>query len=97
MALTVRDVGRSSVAARSQDSGLRIAAVELRVLGELHACEGSRRIAFRPVERRLLEALAVRHPDPVRYDALADAVWGAAAPRSAIRSLQTHALRAEAR
>src|SRR5262245_33051527 len=68
-------LGRRSVAARLQCSGYG-SPVELRVLGELHACAGSRRIAFRPVERRLLAALAVRHPEPVRYDALADAVWG---------------------
>ena len=50
-------------------------------------------IELRPVERRLIAALAVCSPDAVRYDALADAVWGDAVPRSATRSLQTHVLR----
>jgi DNA-binding SARP family transcriptional activator len=70
--------------------------VELRVLGELHADLAGRAIEFRPAERRLLAALAVCRPGPVSYDALSDAVWGDAVPRSATRSLQTHVLRIRA-
>jgi predicted ATPase/DNA-binding SARP family transcriptional activator len=70
--------------------------VELRVLGELHAGDDGRVIEFRPVERRLLAALAVRRSGPVGYDVLSDAVWGEAVPRSATRSLQTHVLRIRA-
>ena len=84
------------VAARSQGGRRRRrygSNVELRVLGGLQACAPGRVIELRPVERRLLAALAVRRPDAVRYDALAEAVWGDAVPRSATRSLQTHVLR----
>jgi DNA-binding SARP family transcriptional activator len=67
--------------------------VEVRVLGTLEARVGSDPIALRPAERRLLAALVACRPSPVRYDALAEAVWGEAVPRSATRSLQTHVLR----
>ena len=66
------------------------------MLGELHADLAGRTIEFRPAERRVLAALAVCCPGPVTYDALSDAVWGDAAPRSATRSLQTHVLRVRA-
>jgi DNA-binding SARP family transcriptional activator/tetratricopeptide (TPR) repeat protein len=67
--------------------------VEVQVLGTLEARDGSHRIALRPAERRLLAALVACRPSAVRYDALADAVWGEAVPPSATRSLQTHVLR----
>ena len=63
------------------------------MLGTLEARDGSDSIALRPAERRLLAALVACQPLPVRYDALAEAVWGEAVPRSATRSLQTHVLR----
>jgi DNA-binding SARP family transcriptional activator len=64
--------------------------VQVRVLGALEARDGSDPIALRPAERRLLAALVACRPAPVRYDALAEAVWGEEVPRSATRSLQTH-------
>jgi predicted ATPase/DNA-binding SARP family transcriptional activator len=67
--------------------------VELRVLGELQASVADCVVQLRPVERRLVSALAVRHRGAVRYESLADAVWGDVVPRSATRSLQTHVLR----
>jgi DNA-binding SARP family transcriptional activator/tetratricopeptide (TPR) repeat protein len=67
--------------------------VELRVLGPVEARDGADSVALRPAERRLLAALSACRPSPVRYDALADAVWGESLPRSATRSLQTHVLR----
>jgi predicted ATPase/DNA-binding SARP family transcriptional activator len=70
--------------------------VELRVLGVLHARAGAGLVDLRPVERRLLAAVVVQRPESIRYDALADAVWGARPPRSATRSLQTHVLRIRA-
>ena len=50
-------------------------------------------VDLRPVERRLLAALAARRPGIVRYGALADAVWGDDAPPSAKHSLQAHVRR----
>ena len=70
--------------------------MELRVLGAVEAHDGSDPIALRPAERRLLAALVACRPAPVRYDALAEAIWGEAVPRSATRSLQTHVLRVRA-
>lgn len=67
--------------------------MHVRVLGALEARDGSDPIALRPAERRLLAALVACRPAPVRYDALAEAVWGEEVPRSATRSLQTHVLR----
>jgi predicted ATPase/DNA-binding SARP family transcriptional activator len=67
--------------------------VQVRVLGALEARDGSDVIAIRPAERRLLAALVACRRAPVRYDALAEAVWGEEVPRSATRSLQTHVLR----
>ena len=67
--------------------------MELRVLGPVEALDGADPIALRPAERRLLAALVACRPSPVRYDALAEAVWGEEVPRSATRSLQTHVLR----
>jgi len=67
--------------------------VDLRVLGSVQARAAGRMIELRPVERRLVAALAACWPDGVRYDALAEGVWGDAVPRSATRSLQTHVLR----
>ena len=53
-------------------------------------------VDLRPVERRLLAALAARRPGIVRYGALADAVWGDDAPPSAKHSLQAHVRRIRA-
>ena len=59
----------------------------------MEARDGSAPIALRPAERRLLAALVACRPSQVRYDALAEAIWGESVPRSATRSLQTHVLR----
>ena len=67
--------------------------VELRVLGEVLAVDGSREVGLRPVERRLLAALVVGRSSVVRYEALAEAVWGTRVPRSAKHSLQAHVQR----
>jgi predicted ATPase/DNA-binding SARP family transcriptional activator len=67
--------------------------VELRVLGEVLAVDASREVGLRPVERRLLAALVVGRPSVVRYEALAEAVWGSRVPRSAKHSLQAHVRR----
>ena len=66
------------------------------MLGELLVVDGSRVIEPRPVERRLLAALAVGRPSALRYDTLAEAVWGEQVPRSAKHSLQAHVRRIRA-
>ena len=62
------------------------------MLGDVLVVDGAREVGLRPVERRLLAALAVRR-SVVRYEALADAVWGSQVPRSAKHSLQAHVRR----
>ena len=66
------------------------------MLGELLVVDGSRVVEPRPVERRLLAGLAVGRPSALRYDALAEAVWGQQVPRSAKHSLQAHVRRIRA-
>ena len=63
------------------------------MLGEVRAVDQSREVNLRPVERRLLAALVVGRSSVVRYESLADAVWGSRVPRSAKHALQAHVRR----
>ena len=53
-------------------------------------------VELRRAERRLVASLAVERPSGVRYDALAEAVWGDRVPVSARHSLQSHVQRIRA-
>jgi DNA-binding SARP family transcriptional activator len=68
----------------------------VRVLGQsrIPAADGVARL--RPMERRLLAALAVRRPDAVSVDALGEALWGDDAPPSKRKTIQNHVLRLRA-
>jgi DNA-binding SARP family transcriptional activator len=59
--------------------------VLIRVLGPLRveAADGTPLAPLRPMERRLLAALAARRPNAVDVDSLADALWPDAPPASA--------------
>jgi DNA-binding SARP family transcriptional activator len=48
---------------------------------------------LRPMERRLLAALAVRRPAPVPVDSLAEALWPSGLPPSAKKTVQNNVLR----
>jgi DNA-binding SARP family transcriptional activator len=75
----------------------------VRVLGQFRvadpdAADGADPAAcLRPMERRLLAALAVRRPAVVSVDSLGDALWGGDAPASMRKTIQNNVLRLRAK
>ena len=75
----------------------------VRVLGqsrvaEADAADGPDPAAcLRPMERRLLAALAVRRPAAVSVDSLGEALWGGDAPASMRKTIQNNVLRLRAK
>jgi predicted ATPase/DNA-binding SARP family transcriptional activator len=68
--------------------------VELGVLGPLEAQGVGGTVRLRPLERRLVAALAAARPAAVGVDALVDALWSDRSPRSAVHTVRTHIGRA---
>jgi DNA-binding SARP family transcriptional activator/streptogramin lyase len=64
--------------------------VELRILGPFQVCDDSGREVVLPTgrERALLAALVLRRDEVVSVDALVDALWGEAAPGTAVKAVQ---------
>ena len=64
--------------------------MELRILGPFQAFDDSGREVALPTgrERALLVALVLRRGEVVPVDALVDALWGAAAPSTAVKAVQ---------
>jgi DNA-binding SARP family transcriptional activator/streptogramin lyase len=64
--------------------------VELRILGPFQAFDDSGREVALPTgrERALLAALVLRRDEVVSVDALVDALWGDAAPSTAVKAVQ---------
>ncbi len=52
---------------------------------------------LRPMERKLVAALAIRRPAPVSVSSLTDALWGDEPPPSARKTIQTNVLRVRAK
>ena len=75
------------------DHGLRSPAVEVRVLGAVELVDGGSVVRLAPTERTLLAALAARVGERVAVDTLEEALWPAARPPSARKSLQGHVAR----
>ena len=63
------------------------------MLGEVLVEVNGAAVRLRPAERRLVAALAVGRSSALRYEALAEAVWGDRVPSSAKHSLQSHVRR----
>jgi DNA-binding SARP family transcriptional activator len=64
--------------------------VELRILGPFQVCDDSGREVVLPTgrERALLAALVLRRDEVVSVDALVEALWGEAAPGTAVKAVQ---------
>jgi len=72
--------------------------VLVRVLGQSRTADDADPAAcLRPMERRLLAALAVRRPSAVSVDSLGDALWGGDAPASMRKTIQNNVLRVRAK
>jgi predicted ATPase/DNA-binding SARP family transcriptional activator/tetratricopeptide (TPR) repeat protein len=67
--------------------------VEVRVLGAVELVDGGSVVRLAPTERALLAALAARVGERVAVETLEDALWPAARPPSARKSLQGHVAR----
>ena len=71
--------------------------MQVRVLGPLQVCRDGRVWSpGGPKERRLLAILVIRLGQVVSVDALAEALWDGAPPRSAVKSVQAHVTRLRA-
>jgi DNA-binding SARP family transcriptional activator len=95
-AVTLDPPDRRPLTERSQGGGRYGSAVKLGVVGELLVDLNGATVELRRAERRLVAGLAVERPSGVRYDALAEAVWGDRVPASAKHSLQSHVRRIRA-
>jgi DNA-binding SARP family transcriptional activator len=77
--------------------------VLVRVLGQPRIADGDAAdgvdlvAGLRPMERRLLAALAVRRPAAVSVDSLGEALWGGEAPASMRKAIQNNVLRVRAK
>jgi DNA-binding SARP family transcriptional activator len=76
--------------------------VLVRVLGQSRIADGDAvdgadpAAGLRPMERRLLAALAVRRPAAVSLDSLGEALWGGEVPASMRKAIHNHVLRLRA-
>ena len=74
----------------------------VRVLGQSRIADGDAAdsadsvAGLRPMERRLLAALAVRRPAAVSVDSLGEALWGGDVPASMRKAIHNHVLRLRA-
>src|SRR3954452_21559849 len=68
------------------------AAARFAVLGPLRAWRGDAELSLGPVQQRVMLAVLLLHANrPVSREQLLDAVWGSAAPASAVNLLARHA------
>lgn len=76
----------------------RLAAVDVRLLGPLEVEVAGELMAFEGVKQRtLFVALALRAPDAVSADELADTLWGERIPSGVTQALQKHISRLRGR
>lgn len=73
-----------------------LVAVVVRVFGLSRVDPSVDGVCLRPMERRLVAALAIRRPAAVSVESLADALWASGQPLSVKKAIQTNVLRVRA-